>query len=96
MNIFKITPVNKNLAVRFLEKNKIMTRPIFAGNLARQPVYLENKYRWSTQSVLDDSDYLMHNAFWVGCHPGLTRPMLDYVVENLYKLCITVQGGQIR
>jgi CDP-4-dehydro-6-deoxyglucose reductase, E1 len=26
---------------------------------------------------------VMNNAFWIGVYPGLTRPMLDYVLESI-------------
>ena len=87
------THINKNRAVKFLESRKIMTRPIFGGNLIRQPAYIKASDRWSTRWVLSDSDYLMENAFWIGCHPGLSRPALDYIVENLYEFASIVQGG---
>lgn len=87
------THINKTRAVRFLESRKIMTRPIFAGNLTRQPSYLAVKDKWSIRWVLSDSDYLMENAFWIGCHPGLTHPALDYMIENLYEFVSIVQGG---
>jgi len=28
----------------------------------------------------------MNDTFWIGVWPGLTLPMLDYVIETLYKV----------
>jgi len=28
----------------------------------------------------------MSDTFWIGVWPGLTLPMLDYVVETLYRI----------
>jgi CDP-6-deoxy-D-xylo-4-hexulose-3-dehydrase len=74
---------SRRRATAFLEGKGIGTRPLFAGNLARQPAYLNNQHI-DKISVLDDSDFLMNNTFWIGCHPHMTKEMLDYVVENVY------------
>jgi len=28
----------------------------------------------------------MNQAFWIGVYPGLTQPMLDYVLESINKI----------
>jgi CDP-6-deoxy-D-xylo-4-hexulose-3-dehydrase len=28
----------------------------------------------------------MNDTFWIGVWPGLTLPMLDYVIESFYKV----------
>lgn len=74
------SPISANDLVRHLEDRKIATRKIFAGNLVRQPAYAEVDYR--VEGPLDVTDDIMQNAFWIGVYPGLTAPMLDYVVET--------------
>jgi CDP-6-deoxy-D-xylo-4-hexulose-3-dehydrase len=32
---------------------------------------------------LKNTDFVMNNLFWIGLYPGLSRQMLDYVVETL-------------
>jgi hypothetical protein len=32
---------------------------------------------------LPNSDFAASQVFWIGVYPGLTSPMLDYVVESL-------------
>jgi CDP-6-deoxy-D-xylo-4-hexulose-3-dehydrase len=34
--------------------------------------------------TLENSDLVMNQLFWIGVFPGLTRPMLDYMVEVLH------------
>ncbi len=29
----------------------------------------------------------MHDAFWLGVYPGLTPPMLDFVVDTIRSWC---------
>jgi CDP-6-deoxy-D-xylo-4-hexulose-3-dehydrase len=64
--------------IAFLEERNIATRRVFAGNITRQPGFhgLPN-----IAFGLSNSDDVMENCFWIGCHPGLTKEMLDYVVE---------------
>jgi CDP-6-deoxy-D-xylo-4-hexulose-3-dehydrase len=51
---------------------------LFGGNLTRQPAYAGVKYR--TVGDLPNSDFIMHQMFWIGVYPGLTDAHLDYVL----------------
>jgi len=50
--------------VNYLDQNKIGTRLLFAGNLARQPYMIGRNFRISGE--LTHTDYVMNNSFWVG------------------------------
>jgi CDP-6-deoxy-D-xylo-4-hexulose-3-dehydrase len=76
------TPFTRNQLVQFLDDRKIATRLLFGGNLVRQPAYRNVQYR--VAGPLDNTDFIMNNVFWLGVYPGLTRPMLDYVIESLH------------
>lgn len=65
--------------VNYLEENKIATRMLFGGNLAKQPAYENIKYRVFGSSK--NTDLVMNNLFWVGVYPGITELKLDYVVR---------------
>jgi CDP-4-dehydro-6-deoxyglucose reductase, E1 len=67
--------------IRFLESRKIGTRVLFGGNLLRQPAYRDIEKR--VIGDLCNSDFITNHVFWIGVYPGLTRPMLDYVVKSL-------------
>ncbi len=73
-------PFTRNDLVHYLERHKIATRLLFAGNLVRQPAYRDVTYR--TIGELKNTDIAMNNAVWVGIFPGLTTPMLTYVVDT--------------
>ncbi len=80
----RATPTfTRNKVLRLLESRKIGTRLLFGGNLIRQPAYRGQTYR--IVGDLKKSDEVMRNVFWIGVYPGLTRPMLDYVVETLHE-----------
>jgi len=74
-------PFKREDLIRSLEGNRIGTRLLFGGNLVRQPAYVDADYR--VAGDLRNSDFVMSNVFWVGVYPGLTSPMLDFVVENI-------------
>jgi CDP-6-deoxy-D-xylo-4-hexulose-3-dehydrase len=65
----------------YLDQHKIGTRLLFAGNLTRQPYMIGREYRVSGD--LTNTDRVMHDTFWIGVYPGLTREMLDFVVEKM-------------
>jgi CDP-6-deoxy-D-xylo-4-hexulose-3-dehydrase len=73
---------DRNAFVRFLEGRKIATRLLFGGNLARQPAYRERAFR--VVGDLSRSDQVMRGTLWIGCYPGLTTEMLDYVADGIH------------
>jgi CDP-6-deoxy-D-xylo-4-hexulose-3-dehydrase len=65
----------------YLDQNKIGTRLLFAGNLARQPYMIGRNFRIS--GTLENTDVVMNQGFWLGVYPGLTAAHLDFVVGKL-------------
>ncbi|MHB8627835.1 MAG: lipopolysaccharide biosynthesis protein RfbH [Aggregatilineales bacterium] len=74
-------PFSRAELVQFLEAHKIMTRQLFAGNLLRQPAYRSIPHR--VVGDLTQADVVMNSTFWIGVYPGITPPMIDYVLECL-------------
>nr|WP_155073932.1 lipopolysaccharide biosynthesis protein RfbH [Streptomyces taklimakanensis] len=74
-------PFSRAELVHHLEERKIGTRRLFAGNLTRHPAYLGRPHR--VVGDLANSDVVTENTFWVGVYPGLTEPMLDYVIATI-------------
>jgi CDP-6-deoxy-D-xylo-4-hexulose-3-dehydrase len=70
-------PFDRKSLVESLESRRIATRPLFAGNLTRQPVFQGVNYRVSGD--LTNTDTIMRRTFWVGVYSGLTEAMMDYV-----------------
>ncbi len=75
-------PFERSDIVKFLEYRKIATRPLFGGNLTKQPAYKDVKYR--VVGDLKNTDLIMTNTFWVGVWPGLSDAMVDYMVETFH------------
>ena len=65
----------------YLENKKIQTRPLFGGNMTKQPAYLNIKYR--KVGNLQNSDRILHNAFFLGIYPGLGNKEIDYIAQNV-------------
>ncbi len=73
--------VDRGALVRFLEQNKVGTRPLFAGNLVRQPAFRNITMRISDN--LNHTDEIMERCFWIGVHPGIDRVHTDYMLQVL-------------
>lgn len=71
----------KNEIVSYLEENRIQTRMLFAGNLTKQPSFIDVTYR--THGDLTNTDKIMNDTFLVGVYPGLTEEMINYVIEKI-------------
>jgi len=78
-------PFTRDALTRFRESRRIATRLLFGGNLVRQPAYQDVNYR--VVGDLANSDRVMHGAFWIGVHPGLTDEMLAYMIESVNAFC---------
>lgn len=72
-------PFTRNDLIRYLDSHKIDTRLLFGGNLTRQPAFQNIACR--KIGTLPSSDFVMNQVFWIGVYPGLTKEMLDYVIE---------------
>lgn len=76
-----LSPKTRNEITQFLEKNKIGTRLLFAGNLVRQPLYKHVPKR--VVGDLINTDIVMNDVFWVGIYPALKEPHLDYIALKI-------------
>ncbi len=73
-------PFTRDELIRYLEEHKVATRLLFGGNLTRQPAFEEVEYR--VVGDLASSDVVMNQSLWIGCYPGLSEPMIAYIVEK--------------
>lgn len=73
-------PFTKRELVSFLEQNGVETRPIVAGNLARQPV--AEIFPELKEPDLPGADVIHERGFYVGLYPIDARPQLDRLAET--------------
>jgi CDP-6-deoxy-D-xylo-4-hexulose-3-dehydrase len=72
--------VSRRALVQWLEDAKIETREVFAGNILKQPGYLDVPVR--VHGELTNTDRVMRDTFFIGVYPGLTPPMLEFAIER--------------
>jgi CDP-6-deoxy-D-xylo-4-hexulose-3-dehydrase len=75
------SPKNKNQIVQTLNERGIGTRLLFAGNLIRQPAFIDAPRR--VVGELKNTDQVMKDTFWIGVWPGLTNEMLQYTAQSI-------------
>jgi CDP-6-deoxy-D-xylo-4-hexulose-3-dehydrase len=84
-------PFRKFEFARHLDEKKIGNRMLFGGNLLRQPVMVQlRKDRPESFRVTGEmpgADRIMNEVLFIGTYPGLTRPMLDYMIDVIRSFC---------
>ena len=93
-------PFTKQEMVEFLENNGVGTRQLFAGNILRQPCFVENdiKLRINDGGLissgdlteedykqLPNTDFIMNNTFWVGTFPALGEKEMTKISDTIHK-----------
>ncbi len=81
LTVRESSPINRNNLVQELNSAKIGTRLLCGGNLLRQPAFMGTPRR--VIGDLPNTDTVMNDTFWIGVWPGLTIPMLDFMVETM-------------
>jgi CDP-6-deoxy-D-xylo-4-hexulose-3-dehydrase len=67
----------------FLEKHRIGSRLLFAGNLIRQPYFKDIEHR--VVGELPNTDTITSDTLWLGVFPALDTSQLDFVVEKMHE-----------
>ncbi|MDD3096024.1 MAG: lipopolysaccharide biosynthesis protein RfbH [Candidatus Marinimicrobia bacterium] len=72
----------RHALLQYLEnEKKVGSRLLFAGNILKQPAYLDMPHR--VVGGLENTDRVMTDTFWVGIWPGLEREHLDYIAASI-------------
>ena len=72
----------------FYEKNNVQTRTIFTGNILRQPLMKNLKYRSHKNTALIADD-VMKNGILLGCHQALNKNDLKRMCDLFLKFAKT-------
>jgi CDP-6-deoxy-D-xylo-4-hexulose-3-dehydrase len=70
-------PFTRDELTRHFAANRIETRNLFAGNMIKQPAFMNKEYRVADH--LNNTDYIMNNTFFLGTYPGLMPEMFTFV-----------------
>jgi len=73
------SPFDSKELRQYLELNGIETRPIIAGNIAKQPAVQMYPHRISGN--LQNSSHVMSNGLAIACHQSLTQEALDHILK---------------
>ena len=91
-------PFTKQQLVEYLEAHNVGTRQLFAGNILRQPVFVNHDIalRIGNSSLLHShlltekeyallpkTEFIMNHTFWVGTFPGLCEEDLEKIVQTI-------------
>lgn len=77
--IKKGAEISRKDFIQYLEQCNIETRPMLP--LLNQPVYL--KMFGDLETYYPNAAYIDHNGFYIGCHHGLQKSELDYMIKNI-------------
>ena len=72
-------PFSRYEITRYLESHNVETRPLFAGNILKQPANQDLDCR--VIGNLPIADQVMRGVFFIGVYPGLDNRRLEYVVD---------------
>ena len=81
LTITKNAPFQRKDIVKFLEKKKIETRPIMAGNMTEQPVM--RSFNYKIVGKLENSKLIMKNGFFFGNHQDIGENEREFVAESV-------------
>ncbi len=74
-------PFDRLELITFLEENNIQTRPVFTGNILKQPGYKKIPHRLA-QKAYPNTENVMKNAFVIASHHGLNKNQISYLKEK--------------
>ncbi len=63
----------------YLERRQIQTRPVFTGNILKQPAVRSSTRRETGRYPITDE--IMEHAFLIGCHQDIEEKHLNYLEE---------------
>ena len=93
-------PFTKQQMVEYIEAKGIGTRQLFAGNILRQPMIVDNEeiqFRVGNSEImtskdlteevykkLPNTDFIMNNTFWVGTFPALGKEEITRISDAIH------------
>jgi CDP-4-dehydro-6-deoxyglucose reductase, E1 len=84
-------PFTRDQFTQFLESKGVQTRLVFAGNLTKQPAFLDVTYR--VVGDLKNTDVVMKDTLFIGVYPGIDKIRLEYMMSTISEF-VTLKVGQ--
>jgi CDP-6-deoxy-D-xylo-4-hexulose-3-dehydrase len=79
LTIKRQSPFSRREITMYLERRHIQTRPVFTGNILKQPAFRSITRRETGRYPITDE--IMKHAFLIGCHQGIEEKHLNYLEE---------------
>lgn len=73
---------NREDLIKYLEKNNIGTRLLFAGNIIKQPAFTNSDIEYKIIGDLKNTDKIMRDTFWIGVWPGIKNEDIEYMIKQ--------------
>ena len=81
LTIVSDAPFSRLELVKHLETNGIQTRPVFTGNVLRQPAFKKINYK-SIEKEYSVANNIMKNSFLIGCNHGLNEKHMEKIKQS--------------
>ena len=81
LTITSNAPFSRMELVKYLETNNIQTRPIFTGNVLRQPAFKKINYK-NIGKEFSVANNIMENSFLIGCNHGLNEKHMEKIKQS--------------
>lgn len=78
--------VDRTKLLEQLNQKGVATRLLFAGNITKQPYFVNNEIGHRIFKDLKNTDIAMEKTFWTGVYPGLEQQHLDYCIAQVAEL----------
>lgn len=77
--------IDRKTVVSRVEGSGIQTRMLFAGNLTKHPCFdsIRKSQAYRSVGVLEVTNRIMADTFWVGVYPGMTDAKLRYMAKSI-------------
>ena len=82
LTITSNAPFSRLELVKYLETNNIQTRPIFTGNVLRQPAFKKINYK-NIGKEFSVANNIMENSFLIGCNHGLNEKHMEKIKQSV-------------
>ncbi|MEG0961760.1 MAG: lipopolysaccharide biosynthesis protein RfbH [Lachnospiraceae bacterium] len=86
MTVKESAPFTRDEITAYLEKKKIQTRNLFAGNIIKHPCFDEMRKEnrgFRVVGNLKNTDIIMESSFWIGVYPEMYLEKIEYMVETI-------------
>ena len=88
-------PFSRRQLQIYLEQHDIQTRPVFTGNILRQPA-MKGVISKTDPKGYKVADSVMRGGILLACHHGLSQPQLDFMHETFRNFANRSSAGNAR